>query len=75
MGMMLRRYHDVTEEALVEDEKAVNEQNTIDQQVDFNSLKVDELKLLLDEREIAYTNEMLKADLVALLEGEADATN
>lgn len=73
--MMLRRYHDVTEEALVEDEKAVNEQNTIDQQVDFNSLKVDELKLLLDEREIAYTNEMLKADLVALLEGEADATN
>lgn len=73
--MMLRRYHDVTEEALVEDEKTVNEQNTTDQQVDFNSLKVDELKLLLDEREIAYTNEMLKADLVALLEGEADATN
>lgn len=73
--MMLRRYHDVTEEALAEDEKAVNEQNANDQQVDFNSLKVDELKLLLDEREIAYTNEMLKADLVALLEGEADATN
>lgn len=73
--MMLRRYHDVTEDVLVEDEKAVNEQNTTDQQVDFNSLKVDELKLLLDEREIAYTNEMLKADLVALLEGEADATN
>lgn len=73
--MMLRRYHDVTEEALVEDEKAVNEQNTTDEQIDFNSLKVDELKLLLDEREIVYTNEMLKADLVALLEGEADATN
>ncbi|MEB7771427.1 HeH/LEM domain-containing protein [Kurthia gibsonii] len=59
--MMLRRYHEQKESNEVE-------------VVDYESLKVDELKQLLDEREIAYTSEMKKADLIALL-GEANATN
>lgn len=59
--MMLRRYH----------EQKSNEVEA----VDYESLKVDELKQLLDEREIAYTSEMKKADLIGLLVGEANATN
>lgn len=59
--MMLRRYHEQKESNEVE-------------AVDYESLKVDELKQILDEREIAYTNEMKKADLIALL-GEENATN
>lgn len=60
--MMLRRYHEQKESNEVE-------------AVDYESLKVDELKQLLDEREIAYTFEMKKADLIGLLVGEANATN
>ncbi|WP_336663571.1 HeH/LEM domain-containing protein [Kurthia gibsonii] len=60
--MMLRRYHEQKESNEVE-------------AVDYESLKVDELKQLLDEREIAYTSEMKKADLIGLLVGEANATN
>lgn len=60
--MMLRRYHEQKESNEVE-------------AVDYESLKVDELKQLLDEREIAYTSEMKKADLIGLLVGEANVTN
>lgn len=60
--MMLRRYHEQKESNEVE-------------AVDYESLKVDELKQILDEREIAYTSEMKKADLIGLLVGEANATN
>ncbi|MGL6032440.1 MAG: HeH/LEM domain-containing protein [Kurthia gibsonii] len=60
--MMLRRYHEQKESNEVE-------------AVDYESLKVDELKQLLDQREIAYTSEMKKADLIGLLVGEANATN
>lgn len=60
--MMLRRYHEQKESNEVE-------------AVDYESLKVDELKQLLDEREIAYTSEMKKADLIGLLVGEENATN
>lgn len=58
--MMLRRYHKQKEEV---------------EAVDYEALKVDELKQLLDEREIAYTSELKKADLIDLLVGEANATN
>ncbi|AMA62346.1 heH/LEM domain protein [Kurthia sp. 11kri321] len=60
--MMLRRYHEQKESNEVE-------------AVDYESLKVDELKQLLDQREIAYTSEMKKADLIGLLVGEENATN
>lgn len=60
--MMLRRYHEQKESNEVE-------------AVDYESLKVDELKQILDQREIAYTSEMKKADLIGLLVGEANATN
>ncbi|HZG12689.1 MAG TPA: HeH/LEM domain-containing protein [Kurthia gibsonii] len=60
--MMLRRYHEQKESNEVE-------------AVDYESLKVDELKQILDEREIAYTSEMKKADLIGLLVGEENATN
>lgn len=58
--MMLRRYHKQKEEV---------------EAVDYEALKVDELKQLLDEREIAYTSELKKADLIDLLVGEENATN
>lgn len=58
--MMLRRYHKQKEEV---------------EAVDYEALKVDELKQLLDEREITYTSELKKADLIDLLVGEANATN
>lgn len=59
--MMLRRYHEQKSKEV--------------EAVDYESLKVDELKQLLDEREIAYTSEIKKADLIGLLVGEANATN
>lgn len=50
----------------VVDEEPVEE--SIDEHIDYNQYTVSELKILADEKGIAYSSNIKKADLIALLE-------
>jgi thymidylate synthase len=51
-------------------EKTIAEQETpAEEEIDYSSMTVEELKAALDEKEIEYDSGDLKADLIALLEG------
>ena len=66
-------------EALNESKEEVFEEESIDKEtlnetdkedtVDYSKLKVDELKNLLDEKEIEYDSKAKKEELIKLLEG------
>ena len=68
---MLLRRHRRTEEANLDSEvkEEALEETEEEDTVDYSKLKVDELKNLLDEKEIEYDSKAKKEDLIKLLEG------
>lgn len=50
-------------------QKEVGNETEEEDKIDYSKLKVDELKNLLDEKEIEYDSKAKKEDLIKLLEG------
>lgn len=80
--MLLRRHRkpeEVKEEIIDESIEKISNEESIDEEtlnetgeedkIDYPKLKVDELKNLLDEKEIEYDSKAKKEDLIKLLEG------
>lgn len=61
---------EITDESIEKksNEEALDETKEEDK-IDYSKLKVDELKNLLDEKEIEYDSKAKKEDLIKLLEG------